>query len=661
MQEQAPPSPRTRNRPATHMLPLALIFALGAFLRFFDLGTVRHGYDEGYPAYLALRLLDAGEWLLVGQPSSVFLDNPPLIAYIQAIPLLLWRSPWSVYIFVTALNTLAIPLVYWLTADLWGRRPALVAAFLFATNPWIIYFSQLPWHQGLLPFFTALIAWGLWPTLAGKPAAMQRLSTSGRFLIGLLAVTALALTYVQALGILAQLIPLLLLFHRRLPRRTLLVGAAVFLVGMTLYGYGLAQNWSSSQANLQDLSEGNTFRLTLEGANHAIRLVTGQEFVLSFVEQGAAPGWLPQLIRLAHWLLLALLLMGTGRTLLSLRHPRPERRIATILLLWFAIPVLLTIFSPFLVHPHYLLLTIPAGHLLATWGMEPFLRHRPARLALAVAGVALALLSWTALGRTGAANAASPAGPDFNGWTLTTAHQLGARIRELAAGPVPQQVAASGEEALLSSLSGRHLEVQRDLDPAGFVLLPAENPLLYVLVNRPGHLAGVPAEFQETFPSQELVLTDGTTASFLRTRPVSREEALTIPQQVLDWPSDAGLSLLGYTLVPAGRDLTVTTYWRVDTLHPAAGEWFVASFYHLRDQGQILVNTNEHGRWGHDWQPGDIYVETITLTAPPELPAGNYELAISLYDPVHNSGFALHSPDGPVPAVVLPVQIGEGP
>src|SRR5690606_32483192 len=192
---------------------------------------------------------------------------------------------------------------------------------------------------------------------------------------------------------------------------------------------------------------------------------------------------------------------------------------------------------------------------------------------------------------------------------------------------------------------GRHLEVQRDLDPAGFVLLPAENPLLYVLVNRPGHLAGVPAEFQETFPSQELVLTDGTTASFLRTRPVSREEALTIPQQVLDWPSDAGLSLLGYTLVPAGRDLTVTTYWRVDTLHPAAGEWFVASFYHLRDQGQILVNTNEHGRWGHDWQPGDIYVETITLTAPPELPAGNYELAISLYDPVHNSGFALHSPD----------------
>jgi hypothetical protein len=118
--------------------------------------------------------------------------------------------------------------------------------------------------------------------------------------------------------------------------------------------------------------------------------------------------------------------------------------------------------------------------------------------------------------------------------------------------------------------------------------------------------------------------------------------------------------LLGFTLDPNGRNLTITTYWRVDTLHPAAGEWFIGSFYHLRDQGQILVNINEHGRWGYDWQPGDLYVETITITAPPELPAGEYELAISLYDPVHNSGFALHSPEGPLPAAVIPIQVDEG-
>jgi 4-amino-4-deoxy-L-arabinose transferase-like glycosyltransferase len=90
------------------------------------------------------------------------------MAYLQAVPLLIWRSPWSSFLLVTALNTAAIWLVYQATAKVLGRNIGLLAALLFAINPWVVSFSRMPWTQGLLPFFMAVIAWGVWPTRSGR-------------------------------------------------------------------------------------------------------------------------------------------------------------------------------------------------------------------------------------------------------------------------------------------------------------------------------------------------------------------------------------------------------------------------------------------------------------------------------------------------------------
>jgi len=57
-------------------LILVAILAVGAGLRFWNLGLVRHNYDDSYPSYDALRILDGYQPLLSGQASSVFLDNP---------------------------------------------------------------------------------------------------------------------------------------------------------------------------------------------------------------------------------------------------------------------------------------------------------------------------------------------------------------------------------------------------------------------------------------------------------------------------------------------------------------------------------------------------------------------------------------------------------
>jgi len=214
------------------LVALIAILALGAAFRFWDLGLARHSYDDSYPAYDALRMLDGHRLLLTGQPSSVFIDNPPLMSYLQALPLLLWRSPWAVYLFVLALNTAAIWLVYRVAREMLGEAVGLVAALLFAINPWVVYFSRTTWVQSLVPFFIALIAWGLWPSLVG-----ERPSTRGLIVAGL-ATVAMMMTYIQAWGVLAQLLLLGLIFRRRLPRRALYVTAAALAVCLALYGYG---------------------------------------------------------------------------------------------------------------------------------------------------------------------------------------------------------------------------------------------------------------------------------------------------------------------------------------------------------------------------------------------------------------------------------------
>jgi len=335
-------------------LAFLLILVVGAFLRFAWLGTVRHGYDNAYQIYDAVRLLDGGEWLLIGQPSSVFLDNPPLMAYLQSIALLVWRSPWSAYLLVTTLNTAAIWFVYALGSDLKGRPFGLLAALLFAVNPWLVHYSRFTWTQGLLPFFLAAAAWGLWPALATGRREPRRL------LLGLLALAAMIQTYVLALVVLAPVVLLLIVFRQHLPRRSALAGLLAILLGLVAYALGLSTRLEANLAKLALFASGGDgagLGFNLEAIEHTVRLVTGNEYGADLT----APLWLDMLVRLVHLLLLAALLAGAVRALRALRRDTPDRRLAFVLFAWLLLPALGFALLPFPVHPHYLLVTLPAG------------------------------------------------------------------------------------------------------------------------------------------------------------------------------------------------------------------------------------------------------------------------------------------------------------
>lgn len=625
-------------RHSRYFIPVLLIL-LGAAFRLIDLGTVRVGYDESYQAYLALRLLDGGELLLIGQPSSVFLDNPPLMAYLQAIPLLFWRSPWAVYLFVTILNSLATGFVYEGTRKVLGSAAACLAAFLFAINPWLAYYSRLPWTQGLLPFFMAILAWGLWPTLVTDKPEPRRV------FVALLAVTAMMQTYILAFAIVVPVGILLVLFYRRLPRRPLWAGGVILVLSLLVYGVGLATRSEQNTAKFSNFVTSEAAGIKIEAIQHALRFVTGQDF--NGQEPNSPDQVAPSAGMVAASIFLSMaVLLGGIRAVLSLRANAAAHRLSLTLLIWFGLPTLGLTLLPTLVHPHYLLLTLPAGHVLAAWGLEWGWSRPQARWLL------LLILSLVAgqfggnMKRAGEAVAAAPGGSNINGWALLQAGQLGSAIRDLSIEQlVPQRIVAEDEAALLSGMSGVYLETIDGLTYPDFIVLPGQEPLLYLFVNQPrspGFLAG-------TAPDRVMRLTDSTTAELVLVSPYSREDALVLPQNPVTWTSDAGLTLLGYDLTWADdgtRTLLVTTYWRVEDLHPDRGAWFVSSFYHLlNEQGQIEVNVSPHGQWGYRWVLGDAYVERVALALPDGSAPGNYELAIGLYDPIHSLSFMMNSPD----------------
>ena len=657
-----PESAKARQLPGIlHRLPrsffaLAIIMIVGAAFRFSQLGHVPHGYDEGYPAFDALRLLDGRQLVLIGQPSSVFLDNPPLMAYLQAVPLLFWRSLWAIYIFVAALNTVAIGFVYQTTRKLLNEPAALLAAFLFAISPWVVHYSRMPWVQGLFPLYTAVFAWGFWPLVVTKQGSSRRL------FIAMLALTAMIQSYILGFAILFPAALLALLFFRTLPKRPFYAGALVLFSSLILFGIGLAQNEGRNSAKLQSFVSDNAFAANTQALEHAVRFVTGLDYVAqapvdgdSFPRQAAS--------RVAQALLSVALLAGGIQALLALRRDTQERRLAIVLLVWFFAPVLGLLFLPYLVHPHYLMLSLPAGHVLAAWGTLPLLRRRRPRLGITIVLLAIAALFWLNVQRTGQELANNPTGYGFNGWAVADIARVGQTIRELAPGDgYPRRIVADDNSPLLSGISATYVDTMSELEFPNFMLLPGQEPLLYVLLNHAPE-STLLGPHQESFPERAVQLDAKTSVTFLRVSPYSREQALLLPEVIVDWTSDAGLTLLGYSLETpppyrAGQELVAITYWRVEELHPDRAEWLVAPFIHvLNAEGQIMANVSSEGQWADRWEPGDVYIRRTIIPLPDYAEAGEHQLAFGLFDPLRETGFALHSPSGTDTLYLAPLHI----
>lgn len=648
--------PRPNERRFKAPIVIALILLTGVILRFTQMGEIRYTYDQSFPTYQALALLDGGIWPIIGQPSSVFLDNPVLMTYLQALPLLLIRTPWAVHAFILILNSAAVWFVWRIATDFLGRQGGWAAALLFAVNPWIVFFSRTTWVQSLVPFLMAVIAWGLWPIIVEDRPSPRR------FLIGGIGVTLLTQTYIQAWGVLPQISILLMAFRQRVPRREFWLAAGLFATASLLYLLGLLTRTGANSTKASNFLAGEWQGFSSIGLRHGLRFVNGIDFRPAYAAGNPPDSWWPALSMIAVGLITICFAVGVFRALSSLRHVGRERRVAFVLLTWFFIPVLLTsVEGPFDIHPHYLMLTLPAGQLLAAWGIAPLLRGRfsPAMAAtLLIVGIIFAHDLYRANELVGR----NPTWPEFGGWSLAAGAEVGQGMRDLLisdAGPYPRRIVAAGDKEVLSGLSATYVHPVREATFPDFVLLPAGQPLLYIIDGT----AETPARLQPFFEVEtrrELNFVDGTGITLVKTRANAAARITGQPAHSVEWSSEAGLTLVGYTVggTPrTGEALEITTYWRVDEVNPEHAEWYVSSNYHLIDgEGNVVSNISEHGQWAYRWEPGDVYIEHITVPVPNTAKPGNYHLDISLFDSVRLHQY-LFDAGAPTPTLRIPVPV----
>jgi 4-amino-4-deoxy-L-arabinose transferase-like glycosyltransferase len=351
--------PSAIRRP--HSLTLACILALAAILRLGWPGISEFKLDEATMARTALAFARQGQLPLRGLTSSLGLPHPPLTAYLLAIPFALTRNPALAVDFFGALGVLAVGLTYLLGARYFDRRTGLIAAALFATSPWAVFYSRKIWSQNqptvTLGFMLALYAL----VVDRKPRALAWT------LIGLGGLLGLHLGGVAFVGV---LIGALALHPRALsavrPRWALIGAAGLLLLIAPFAVYLLGQDATPSSALAVVGDEQSAGSLSLQPALYAAQIATGWRF-----HALAGDGWLEYRATLPPlWPLdvveMGLIGLGTLYVVYRALGGQPDLRPRYApLALWLVVPIAMWTLSHGEIYPHHFILLYPAQYLAA--------------------------------------------------------------------------------------------------------------------------------------------------------------------------------------------------------------------------------------------------------------------------------------------------------
>ncbi len=615
-------------------LILLAILVVGFVLRFQHFGAIEVNLDQVYPIWQALDTLDNGHFPLAGQGTSVLFANPPLTGYIFLPLMALTRQFMMVYVLTISLNSLAIYFAYRGLKRLMSSQAALISTALFAANPWVIEDSRRTWVQCLMPFFTCLIFWALVAVITGTTSRPGQ-----KTLIALVGLAIFANTYLLSYALAAPVGLLILIYWRRIPQKPLLLGGAIFVALFALYAIGLARQWEDTKSRTESFTGGNS-SLSDEALSHALRQVTGWEYPAS---RGVYAPVRDAVVRyditnVVHYILTAILLVGVARALYFLvkRGHTPEQDTAVILLLWFWLPVLMMTYVSKSVHPHYLLLALPAGHGLVGWALAPLFQPTPSpkpasekfRLIAQYAAVTGVIFTMGLNGlntiRYGQEIATYPG--SRIPWTLPidAAMKLGAGIREnyqdgmvvyTQIGEWPS-MAMSGETfpAVYNFLIHEAVVIPK----GGGLYIKFHGPTQPLDPPAHGHIADIPIH-----------LDDGTRISLWELRQDFR------PRNPADIPSDVGIRFIGWWLLDPlhpGQTSTLRVYWQIDGLAPERGGWNFAPYAHVLDnQRQVRYIADGAYIPALTWRVGDWMIYDLKLQVPADI-QGPMTVLTGFYD-----------------------------
>lgn len=152
----------------TQWIGLALIVAVGAWLRFSHFDLLEFQGDEAYAAHLALTAVKTGKLPLAGLMSSVGVTNPPLFPYLLIPMFAISANPAFVSGCIALLGLAAVVITWHVGRKYYGPMAGLVAGLFFAVSPWAVIYSRKIWAQDFVPFFATATMWAVHALVLGK-------------------------------------------------------------------------------------------------------------------------------------------------------------------------------------------------------------------------------------------------------------------------------------------------------------------------------------------------------------------------------------------------------------------------------------------------------------------------------------------------------------
>ncbi|HEX6510779.1 MAG TPA: glycosyltransferase family 39 protein, partial [Chloroflexota bacterium] len=608
------------------LLPAGIV-ALAGLLRLLELQYGQYGSDDERLWSLALRSLAAQTLPTSGIRSSIGANNGPFQALlVMPAAALFGAAPIAGSILLALLSTAAVYFLYRFVAEFFGRRPALIAALLFAVSSWSVIYSRRMQGQDMLVPFQVLFFWS-----AARWLARGR----GRDLV-LMFVWLAILSQVYILGLvhLASAAVVLALGWRRLVPSLSALGGGIAL-WVALSGPYFVAALLPALSSFGNISGGNpridgaSLGLALTMATHkGFQTIAGQagsvfdatssvEGVLLWVEEGlCAAGFL-----YAAWLLM--------------RYAH-KRAIIALLLLWAVIPVALFARHSVDLYPYYFVAILPLPAVFTSLLLDAVWSWAGA--------AALILLSANAVALAGIFFAVIPGYWTKNDYGLPYRYSLdvAARVRELAAQEHTGRVYVDGDmdpsEVMSSLLARAGLDVFwfDDYRTPEFAAAPAGDPQsLYVTMADDTDTA---AFLRERFAARQALAFplpgEGVTIRAYQMAPAEARRAL---DQLLTERLD--LRVANGTLLQAfhgdrrlepGRSLHAALSWSWPG--GARPRERYTAFAHLVDgSGKELARADSPLQPTQDWAAGQEVVQWFDLPLPAGTPPGRYALEVGFY------------------------------
>ncbi len=597
-------------------------------------------YDEANVVRHALQIARKGRLPVVGVGSSTGVKNLPLMLYLIALPLRFWADPVAAVLFTGWLNSLAVAATYRLGKTYLDLTTGRVAAGLFAVGGWAVLYGRKVWCRTLPIFTLAFIAALMAAFVKGKRWALV-----GAFaaLAGLIGLQLEGLIFGPILAL------TLLLFHRDVGWRPLLVATGVFALLMAPYGiHDALHGWQNARGLLQYAGGESTF--TWNGLRYAFRLIgsagiEGMAGVFAGDYLAALPElwWLNDLMSglLVLALMYALLQLITGG--------KSRRRVTAILLLWFTVPVLSQLRTSSPTQPHYFVLLYPVQFLfigmLLSDGLRR-LRRRPWRRLVGAAG-ALGLLLWSGwqISNIAALFPMMITHPTTGGYGIPLRYTRAAAV-------LVDKLDCTGEVIVLSHGTTPAFEET----PAVFDALLFKRPRRFVdgqlalpfpNTDATAYLIGPIAPEDSPFApmmeqldelesttSTTLTLPDGWRYRSYCRQQRDREDVLTgLTRFPVDVPFDNNVIFAAYALPDTTWPDRTVDIWLAWWLRERPTTPNATQFYaHLRDaNGTTVAQFDGNGYPVSQWQAGDLVLSRFPISVPETALPGEYHVRVGMY------------------------------